>query len=129
MKKLISITVAAVSILFIAALIFNPITAQSALKNGGSKISEDVMKIAEKSCVYCHSEPGNPMALMHLDLSNWDKYSPDKQAAKAKSMCTMVTKEKMPPKSFGKSHPDGVPNEKELKTICDWAQSIQIDKK
>ena len=87
------------------------------------------MKIAERSCVKCHTEGGNGMALMHLNLSNWDKYSPEKQASKAKDMCKMVTKDKMPPKSFRESHPDGVPSEAEIKTICDWAASIQVSKK
>ena len=130
MKKLISITVAVTSVLFIIALILNPVTGKSASKAGGGKpISGHVMKIAEKSCVKCHTEPGNPMALMHLDLSNWDKYSPEKQASKAKAMCTMVTKDKMPPKNFCKAHPEDVPSSEDLKTICNWAQSIQMDKK
>jgi hypothetical protein len=87
------------------------------------------MKIADKSCVRCHTEPGDFMALSHLNLSNWDKYSPEKQADKAKAMCTMVTKDKMPPKGFREKHPDDVPTSKELNTICDWAQSIQVSKK
>jgi cytochrome c5 len=129
MKKLLSIVLTVASFIFTAILFVNPLTAQSALKGGGSKIPEDVMKIADKSCMHCHAEPGSPMALMHLDLSNWDKYSPEKQAGKAKDMCKMVTKDKMPPKIFCKNHPDDVPNEKDLKTICDWAQSLQVDKK
>jgi cytochrome c5 len=130
MKKLLKISIAAIGIFMITALIIIPMTAQSATQNGGGKaIPESVMKIANKSCVKCHTEGGNGMALMHLNLSNWDKYSPEKQASKAKDMCKMVTKDKMPPKSFCKSHPDDVPGEKDLKTICDWAQSIQINKK
>jgi Haem-binding domain len=131
MKKLISITVAVASVLFITALIINPVTTQSAPKSGdGIKpIPDAVMKIAEKSCVKCHTEPGNGMALAHVNLSKWDKYSPEKQAAKAKAMCNMVTKDKMPPKKFREEHPDGVPSKEEIKTICDWAQSLQIPKK
>jgi hypothetical protein len=87
------------------------------------------MKIADKSCVNCHSEPGNGIALAHLNLSNWDKYSPEKQAAKAKAMCSMVTKDKMPPKKFRANHPDGVPTAAEVKTICNWAESLQVTKK
>ena len=131
MKKSLRISVVVASILFVTALIINPLTIQSAPKSGsGSKpISDVVMKIADKSCVKCHTEGGNGMALMHLNLSNWDKYSPDKQAAKAKAMCNMVSKEKMPPKKFRESHPDGVPTKAEIKTICDWAESIQVTKK
>jgi hypothetical protein len=130
MKKLLKISIAAIGIFMITALIIIPMTAQSATQNGGGKaIPESVMKIANKSCVKCHTEGGNGMALMHLNLSNWDKYSPEKQASKAKDMCKMVTKDKMPPKNFRESHPDGVPSEAEIKTICDWAASIQVSKK
>ena len=130
MKKLLKISIAAIGIFMITALIIIPMTAQSATQNGGGKaIPESVMKIANKSCVKCHTEGGNGMALMHLNLSNWDKYSPEKQASKAKDMCKMVTKDKMPPKSFRESHPDGIPSEAEIKTICDWAASIQVAKK
>jgi len=103
MKKLLKISIAAIGIFMITALIIIPMTAQSATQNGGGKaIPESVMKIANKSCVKCHTEGGNGMALMHLNLSNWDKYSPEKQASKAKDMCKMVTKDKMPPKISGK---------------------------
>jgi hypothetical protein len=131
MKKLNSIAVAATIILFFTAMIVHPAAVQSSNKggSGGNPIPERVTKIIEKSCVNCHSEPGNPMAMMHLDLSNWDKYSAEKQAAKAKDMCKMVSKDKMPPKKFKEGHPDGVPTSDELKTICDWAQSLQTDKK
>jgi len=37
----------------------------------------------------------------------------------------MLTKGKMPPKSFKESNPDAVPTEKEIKTICAWAESIK----
>ena len=130
MKMTLKISVAVVCILFTAGLIINPLASQTTTQSGGGKaIPESVMKIASKSCVKCHTEGGNGMALMHLNLSNWDKYSPEKQASKAKDMCKMVTKDKMPPKSFRESHPDGVPSEAEIKTICDWAASIQVSKK
>jgi len=131
MKKLIRIVLAVASILFITALIINPVSAQSAQKGGQKEksIPDGVMKIAEKSCVNCHTEPGNFMALSHVNLTIWDKYSPEKQADKAKAMCNMVSKEKMPPKKFRENHPDGVPTREEIKTICAWAESIQVAKK
>ncbi len=95
---------------------------QEAVKHA---IPENVLNIAKKSCVTCHTEGGNGMALMHVNLSEWDKLTPAKQAEKAKSMCNMVTKDKMPPKSFREKHPEGVPTPEEVKIICDWAQSIQ----
>jgi len=128
MKKQISIAAAIASVLFITAMIINPVSAQKEA-SGSKPIPDNVMKIAEKSCVNCHVEPGNFMAIEHLNLSNWDKYSPEKQASKAKAMCNMVTKEKMPPKNFRKDHPDGVPSTEEIKTICEWAKSIEVPKK
>jgi hypothetical protein len=131
MKKSIWITVSVVCVIFVTSLIINQLTAQSSTKGGiiSKPIPANVMKIAEKSCVKCHTEPGNGMALAHLNLSNWDKFSMEKQADRAKEMCNMVSKDKMPPKSFREKNPDGVPTKEEVKTICDWAQSIRIIKK
>jgi hypothetical protein len=130
MKKLIYLFIAIASVFIITALIITTVIAQPAPKDGGSKpIPESVMKIAEKSCVHCHAEPGNKMAMSHVNLSKWDNYSTKKQAAKSNSMCKMVSEDKMPPKKFRETHPDGVPSKTEIKTICDWAQSIQIYKK
>lgn len=130
MKKIILLTLAVTIVLFIIALIVNPVSAQTAQKIIGDKkpIPEGIMKVAERSCVNCHTEPGNKMALSHVNLSNWDKYTPEKQAAKAKAMCNMVSKGKMPPKKFRAEHPDGVPTADETKALCDWAESLQIKK-
>ena len=130
MKKPIWITIGVICVVVIASLIINKITASPTEKGGvmNKPIPADVMKIADKSCVKCHTEPGDFMALSHLNLSNWDKYSPEKQAGKAKKMCSMVTKDKMPPKGFREKHPQDVPSEQEVKTICNWAQSIQMAK-
>jgi len=129
MKK-IWITVAVVCGIVVASLVINQLVAQSTQKKEmmSKPIPANVMKIADKSCVKCHTEPGEPMAIMHLNLSKWDKYSAAKQADKAKAMCTMVTKDKMPPKSFREKNPNDVPSQEETKVICNWAQSIHIAK-
>jgi hypothetical protein len=131
MKKAIILSFSILIVVFLSSMILNKSAAQSSTKKGivSKPISPSVMKIAERSCLKCHTEPGNGMALAHLNLSNWDKFSMEKQADKAKDMCKMVSKDKMPPKSFREKNPDGVPTQKEVKTICDWAQSIQIIKK
>jgi hypothetical protein len=124
MMKIMKIAVGTLTVLFITALIINPVFTQSRNKDllGGKPISDDVMKIAKKSCIFCHTVPGNKMALSRVNLSNWDKYTPEKQAAKAKAICNMVTKGKMPPKKFIDKHPDSAPTKDEIKIICDWAQ-------
>ncbi len=129
MKKLIITTVAIATFVFITALVINQVSGSSPNGAVGKPIPASVMKIAERSCVHCHAEPGNGMALAHVNLSNWDKYSPEKQAAKANDMCKMVTKDKMPPKSFREKNPGAAPTTAELKTLCDWAESLQVAKK
>ena len=134
MKKAISITFAILGIVFLTSMIMNHPSAQSSTQSQkdssiSKPISSNVMKIAERSCVKCHTEGGNGMALMHLNLSNWDKFSPEKQAGKAKDMCKMVSKGKMPPKGFIEKNPGAAPSKDEVKIICDWATSIQIVKK
>lgn len=128
MKKLTKLMIVALGAIFVIALINNPVSAQMA----GSKakaVPEAVNKIFEKSCVKCHAEPGNAMALSHVNLTKWLEYSPEKQAEKANAVCKMVTKGKMPPKHFRKEHPDVNPTSEEVKTLCDWSQSLQIAEK
>jgi len=131
MKKAIILSLSILIVVFLTSMILNKSAAQSSTKGGivSKPISPSVMKIAERSCVKCHTEPGNGMALAHLNLSNWDKFSMEKQADKAKDMCKMVSKDKMPPKSFREKNPGGSPTQEEVKTICNWAQSIRIIKK
>jgi hypothetical protein len=44
-------------------------------------------------------------------------------------MCKELSKGKMPPKSFREDHPEAIPTSDEIKTICDWAQSLQVEGK
>lgn len=127
MKKTISIAIAVVCVIFISSLIINQVNAQGKKKGEISgQMPADVQKIIDKSCAPCHSEPSsNFMAISHVNFSNWDKYSPAKQADKAKDMCTMVTKDKMPPKVFTSKRPDLAVTSDGLNEICNWANSIQ----
>ena len=134
MKKAIIITFAVIAIVFLTSMFLNQSSAQVSQPspkdgNVSKPISSVVMKIAERSCLKCHTEGGNGMAMMHLNLSNWDKFSPEKRADKAKDMCKMVSKGKMPPKSFREKNPGAAPTQEEVKVICDWATSIQVEKK
>jgi hypothetical protein len=131
MKKSFWITIGVVCVIALASVMLNRLTADPTQKSvaTGKSIPADVMKIADRSCVKCHTEPGDFMAISHLNLSNWEKYSPEKQASKAKAMCSMVMKDKMPPSNFRKNHPKDVPTADELTTICNWASSLQIPKK
>ncbi len=121
---------------FVIVLFLNAITANIALSQSlqdkpkqSNPIPLQVIKIMEKSCINCHSEPGKTLALSHVNLSKWDQYSADKQAGKASVMCKEVTKEKMPPRKYRDDHPEAIPTSDEIKTICDWAQLLQSARK
>lgn len=131
MKKNTMVTVACAVVLFYTALLANPVSAQAPKKTGDVQkpIPAEVMKFLEKSCMGCHAEGGSKMAMSVVNISGWDKYTPEKQAAKAKKMGKEVTKEKMPPKSFRTNNPAAVPTQEDIKLLCDWANSLQASKK
>jgi hypothetical protein len=131
MKRIAMVTVTIAAVLFYAAFVACPVSAQTAQKTceGQKPIPADVMKFLEKSCIGCHADQGSKMAMSVLNLSAWDKYATKKQAAKAKAMCKMVTKGKMPPKGFREGNPDAVPTPDDIKILCDWANSLQVPKK
>ena len=128
MKKLLSIVGVIAAVLILGIWISNPLKAADKDKMG-KPIPANIMKIAEKSCVKCHTSGGNAMALSHVNLSKWDEMSAEKQASKAADMCKMVMNEKMPPKSFKEKNPNDVPTKDEVKQICDWSASIMMPKK
>lgn len=128
MKILFGVIILIAGFLFVSAYIKVPETV-TALAVPATPIPDAVIKVMERSCVNCHSVPGNKLALYHFNITNWDKYSPRKQAVKAKTVCKMVRNGKMPPKRFREVHPEGVPPDEDIKTICDWADSLQAVKK
>jgi len=129
MKKMITVSVAFV--LMFTVFTIKPVQAQNPQMPADtlkSQIPADVMKIIEKSCNTCHSEPGNKMAMMKLRFSKWDEYTSEKKAEKAKAMCNMLTKGKMPPKKFVAKNPDTALSPEEMKRVCEWAGSFQTEK-
>jgi hypothetical protein len=127
MKKVTIITLAIAKVILFTALIDKIVSAQPVQKTPA--IPADVLIIAKKTCMYCHAEPGNKIALFHVNLSKWDTYTIEKQSAKASAMCNMVSNGKMPPKAYKKKNPDFVPTKDEIKTICDWSESLKVTKK
>jgi cytochrome c553 len=127
MKKIIKITAALTSVLIFAAMAGMPVSAQSLQKTAGDKkpIPSEVMKIAQKSCTKCHIDGG----MGGLKFTEWDSYTQEKQAAKAKAMCAKVSGKIMPPKNFVKKNPGAAPTDADIKTICDWSASLQPVKK
>ncbi|MGE5457574.1 MAG: heme-binding domain-containing protein [Methanococcaceae archaeon] len=120
MKKFTLISAAVAGVFCFTSLINNPLSAQA------KPIPDDVLAVAKKSCVKCHTEPdGKTMALSKVNLTKWDGYTAEKQASKAAAMCNMVTKGKMPPKKFKAENPDFVLTADEIKIICDWSTSLK----
>lgn len=123
--------IAAVAMVSIAAILLvmpsNAISQSKGTAAKGFAIPDSISKIAKASCINCHADDGKLMAKAKVNLSKWDTYSPEKQIAKALDMCKMVTNGKMPPKAFRASHPEGVPTAKQIKTICNWANSLKMN--
>ena len=130
MKKITKSGTAFICMLFFISAMFNPVLAQTSQKSNevGKPIPANVQKAFEKSCIKCHADHGNFMAESKVNLSKWADYSAEKQANKAKAMCKEVSEGDMPPKKFRKKNPENVPTSDDIKIICDWAQSLQLNK-
>jgi mono/diheme cytochrome c family protein len=100
----------------------------SVSKADSSAVPAAVHKIISTSCFACHGEGGKGMALAHVKMSELNSYSPEKLADKAKEMCKMVTKGKMPPKGFLNDHPEAKLTPEQVTTICNWSESLNKGK-
>jgi hypothetical protein len=126
MKKIFAITSSILLVTLFATIVIMPGRAiSSSNMKSGSSFPDSVGSILEKSCYPCHSEPGNGMAMRRVNFDKWDGYSAEKQTDKAKDICKMVTKGKMPTSSFKKNNPDKVPTDKEVSILCNWAASFE----
>ncbi len=90
-----------------------------------SSIPDDLHKIFEKSCMGCHARGGNLMAMFHLNFTKWDDYRQEKQVSLAADICKMLSKGEMPPKSARQSHPELIPSNDQIKSICTWSDSLK----
>lgn len=90
----------------------------------GKALPDSIMKIVKVSCMDCHADGGNKMACTHVNFSIWSTYKEDKQEAKAKDICKMVTKGDMPPRRYRESNPDAVPTQAQINILCNWAKSL-----
>jgi hypothetical protein len=130
MKKFVMIAVAIVCAFLLNVIVVATGSVKTSYKvySQNNPLPDSVMKLTGKSCVDCHGANGSKMAMSMLNLSEWDKYTPEKQASKSKAMCNEVTKGKMPPKKYLENNPDATLSANEIKVICDWATSLQIAK-
>ena len=128
MKKTLIVISAVAGAFLLLALIAPTASAQTAEKSVATttNLPADVARIVDKSCVKCHMEPGNGMALSRLNFTKWNDYDLEKQASKTAAISKLVTKGKMPPKKFKKNNPEKVPTAADIKIINDWAKSVQV---
>jgi hypothetical protein len=126
MKRLYIFLIAMFILCIAGGLVINPSKAVSQQKISGTvySIPDNVAEILNKSCVGCHGEGGNGMAMSAWNFSVWDTYSVKKQAKKAKSICNALTKGSMPPASVRDATPDGVPTAAQTEIVCKWANSL-----
>jgi len=125
--------IATLSIVFSVGMLFILATGIQSGQGSGLKdepiasttLPDSINKIVQKSCIACHSNEGGGMAKMHVNFDIWDSYGEKKQLSKAKDICEELTKAKMPPKGYRENNPESVPTDKEIKTICAWAESFQ----
>jgi mono/diheme cytochrome c family protein len=102
----------------------NPVMKRSDTELSSVAIPENVHSILKNSCMGCHAADGNKLAMTKLDFSKWDQYKPKKQVKKTAAICEMVTKGKMPPKSFRESHPEKIPTAAQIDEICKWSETV-----
>jgi hypothetical protein len=101
----------------------NPEAASVNFYSGDSKpdIPENVYKIVERSCFHCHSDSSSNFAAKgKLNFTNWNDYSTARKISRLDAVCNMITKGKMPKKSFIKDHPDKALSPEEREMICKW---------
>ena len=84
-------------------------------------IPDTLQRIFQFSCMGCHGEGGNGLAMTRLNFSVWEKYSSKKQAKKANAICNVLSKGSMPPLYIRESTPQKVPTAAQVEMICDWA--------
>jgi len=89
-----------------------------------TSIPDDLNIVFKNSCMGCHATGGKTMAMAKLNFSEWDNYASDKQAKKAAAICKMISKGKMPPKSFRASHPEAIPMASQNDLICKWSKTL-----
>ena len=87
-------------------------------------IPDSVWTVVQKSCYDCHSNDGNSMAKSKVNFDGWNNYSSDKQLSKAKDMCKMLQKGKMPPAKYRNNNPEAVPTETDITRICNWVNQL-----
>ena len=127
-KKVIASFLIPALLVFSLFLLSFQASAQDALKSPAT-LPDEVSKIVTASCTPCHTSQGGLMSKSKLNLTEWDKDSPEKQKEKAAKMYSEVNKGAMPPKKARELKPELIPTKEQLEVIKKWSESFPADKK
>ncbi len=125
MKILLPLT--ALSVIFCASFIQTDKTIPQNKDKVPGAIPENIDAVIQKSCKPCHFQGGGFMPTFHVNFSKWDKYSPEKQAKKARQICSILLDNKMPPEEVRTKRPEKVPTKDQVSAICKWAESLKSE--
>ena len=126
MKKITGTVIAIIVIAIVASFTLTSFTfvKQQKSQSVNTAIPEKVMSIFKTSCVSCHADNGNAMAMNAVNFTQWDTYTAKKQFKKAAAICREVTNGSMPPSSYISKNPAAKLNAEKTSTICNWATSL-----
>jgi hypothetical protein len=105
-------------------------------------VPDNVQNILKRSCYNCHSEqtewpwysniaPASWLVISdvtgaraRMNLSEFGKYSKDKQSIKLSKICDMITNKEMPPTKYAMIHRDAVLTQEDKDILCNWANAV-----
>jgi hypothetical protein len=94
-----------------------------------SSIPDSINKIFTNSCFPCHSDVGKLLAKTKLNFSVWDTYTKKEKIKVREDICKILSDGDMPPESVRKSKPETLPNDAQIKSICNWVASLNQEQK
>jgi uncharacterized membrane protein len=124
MKKINVVPMLFAGFLFTGIFLFNSVASAQDSVKVGTAIPDDVNKIVTASCTPCHTNEGGLMSKAKLNLTEWSKYSPEKQKEKAAKMYSEVSKGAMPPKKAREMKPELIPTKEQTEIIKKWSESF-----
>lgn len=130
MKRInLSLWLSPVSLVFGLLILSLPAICQDISKNVSSPLPDEVNKIITVLCVPCHTSEGGLMSKSKFNMTEWTKYSPEKQKEKAAKMYSEINKGAMPPKKAREKYPEKIPTKEQAEIIKKWSESFPSDKK
>jgi hypothetical protein len=116
-----------ISLVFGLLILSLPAICQDISKNASAPLPDEVNKIISVSCVPCHTSDGGLMSKSKFNITEWTRYSPEKQKEKAAKMSSEINKGAMPPKKAREKNPEKIPTKEQAETIKKWSESFPAD--